>query len=236
MKCTGIVLCTVALCFAQQSTIDINQYTTSKKHKVTERVYTIGNHTFKVLNIKPLQPGPDADTACISAIVLDKRKYVLFDVDVAAGGVGLIVPPMQPVGDGLIILKASPYEGKTFLLLSNGKVVTLPGASVIVDSVGNCLYCVWDNNKTFRLTVFDYKNLRVVIKTTEIDEPKEWFTNGVAYGFTGSEPKTFYTIDFMMRNIVKSDKPDSDMKPVPYLVDIDKLDRSKCCGPDVMKK
>lgn len=101
------VLCT--MCLAQQSTIDIEQYKKSKKHSFSERSFTVGKHTYRVVNIKPLGA---SDTACISAVVLDKRKYVLFDVNVTSGPFGMIVPSRQPVPGGLIILKASPLEDR----------------------------------------------------------------------------------------------------------------------------
>jgi hypothetical protein len=231
IACLIIFLC--AACFAQQSTIDIDLYKKSKKHSFTERTYTVGKHTYRVVNIKPLGA---SDTACIAALVLDKRKYVLFDVGVASGPVGMMVPAAQPIRDGLIILRASPFDGKLFLALAaSGKLVTLPGASVIVDTVGTCVYCIWDNDKTFRLTVFDYKNLRLVFKPTAIAEPKQWYTDGLAYGFSAADG-SYYTVDFMSKNITKGEKPASGLTPVSYVADVEKVERAKCCTGEVLKK
>ena len=228
--CLIIFLC--AACFAQQSTIDIELYKKSKKHSFTERSYTVGKHTYRVVNIKPLGA---SDTACISALVLDKRKYVLFDVGIASCPFGIIVPAAQPLRDGLIVLRASPFDGKLFLILASGKVVTLPGASVIADTVGKCVYCVWDNDKTFRLTVFDYKNLRLVFNTLAIAEPKQWYTDGMSYGFAAADGN-YYTADFMSKAITKGKKPASGLTPVSYVADLEKIDRAKCCMGEVMKK
>jgi len=258
MKSLVVILSlAVTMCVAQQSTIDIGLYKKSKAHSFSEKSYTVGKHVFQVINIKPLvKPGiaskgasfgasrsasQDAsfgasDTACISAIILDKRKYVLFDIDVPSGPLGMIVPAAQPIPGGLIVLKASPYEGKTFLLLPDGKVVALPGSSVIVDTVGKCVYCVWDNDRNFKLTVFDYKGLRLIINTTEIVEPKAWYSAGMGYCFIGADSKTWYTVDFMTKTITKGEKPDGELKPVSYFGGLDKLDRSTCCGAEVLRK
>jgi hypothetical protein len=244
MKPIITILCfAVAICFAQQSTIDINLYKKSKKYLYAEKSYTVGKHAFKVVNIKPLvkpraASSGESDTACISAIILDKRKYVLFDVDIlsASAPLGMVVPARQPIAGGLIILKASPYEGKTFLLLSGGKVVTLPGASVIIDTIGKCVYCVWDNDRNFKLTVFDYKGLRLVINTTDIVEPKQWYSGVMAYCFVSADSKTWYSVDFMTKSITKSGKPTTDLNPVSYFGNLEKLDRSTCCGAEVLKK
>lgn len=227
-----MIIFIIASCFAQQSTIDIEQYKKSKKHSFTERTYTVGKHAYRVVNIRPLGA---SDTACISALVLDKRKYMLFDVNVNSGSFGMIVPPVQPLRGGLIILKASPYDGKVFLLLSSGKVVTLPGASVIADTAGSCVYCVWDNDKTYRLTVFDYKNLRLVFNTVAIAEPRQWCTDGFAYGFLAADG-AYYTVDFMQKAITKGEKPVSGLNQVSYIADLEKIDRAKCCTGEVMKK
>jgi hypothetical protein len=235
MKKILCIVCIAAIaCLAQNSTIDIGVYKKSKAHSFNEKSYTIGKHVFRVVNIKPLSK---SDTACISAIVLDKRKFVLFDIGVpATGPLGMIVPSAQPISGGLVVLKASPYEGKTFLLLADGKVVTLPGSSVIVDTVGQCVYCVWDNDKNFKLTVFDYKGLRLIINTTEIVEPKAWYGAGMGYCFMATDAKTYYTVDFMTKSISKGGKPEGELKPVSYFGGLDKIDRAACCGADVLKK
>ena len=227
-----MIIFLIAACFAQQSTIDIELYKKSKKHSFSERTYTVGKHTYRVVNIKPLGA---SDTACISALVLDKRKYVLFDVSVASGPFGIIVPAAQPLRDGLIVLRASPLDSKLFLLLANGKVVTVPGSSVIADTVGKCVYCVWDNDKTFRLTVFDYKNLRLVFNTVAIAEPKQWYTDGFSFGFSATNG-AYYTVDFMQKAVTKGEKPASGLTPVSYVADLEKIDRAKCCTGEVMKK
>ncbi|HUI91515.1 MAG TPA: hypothetical protein VLX68_04620 [Chitinivibrionales bacterium] len=229
-----MVILFVVACLAQQSqsTIDIEQYKKSKKYSFTEHAYTAGKHTYRIVNIKPLGP---SDTACISAIILDKRKFVLFDVNAAAGPYGMIVPANQPIRDGFIVLKASSYDGKLFLMLPSGKLVTVPGASVIADTVGKCVYCVWDNDKTFRLTVFDYKNLRLVFNTVAIAEPKQWFTDGFSYGFSATDG-AYYTIDFMQKTVTKGEKPASGLTAISYVADLDKIDRTKCCSGEVMKK
>jgi hypothetical protein len=227
-----MIIFLIAACYAQQSTIDIEQYKKSKKHSFTERSYTVGKHTYRVVNIKPLGA---SDTACISALVLDKRKYVLFDVGIASGPFGIIVPAAQPLREGLIVLRASPFDGKLFLILASGKVVTLPGASVIADTVGKCVYCVWDNDKTFRLTVFDYKNLRLVFNTVAIAEPKQWYTDGFSFGFSAADG-AYYTVDFMQKAITKGEKNASGLTQISYVADVEKIDRAKCCTGEVMKK
>jgi len=218
-------------CLAQQSTIDMEQYRTSKKFAYSERSYTVGKHAYRVVNIKPLGV---SDTNCISAVVIDKRKYVLFDVNVTAGAFGLVVPAKQPVAGGLVILKASPLDGKMFLVLQSGKMVSLPGASVFADTTGSCVYCVWDNDNTFRLTVFDYKNLRLVFNTVVIPEPKQWHTDGFTCWFAAADG-AYYTVDFLQKAVVKGEKPASGLTPVSYIVDIDKLDRASCCGASQFK-
>jgi hypothetical protein len=232
IKCFAILAIIAGSCLAQKATIDIDAYKKSKTHTFAERTYTVGKHSYTVVNIRP---AAKSDTNCISAVVIDKRKYVLFDVGVSSGPFGIIVPASQPVSGGLLILKASPLDGKLFLILQNGKVVTLPGDRVMVDSAGSCVYCVWVNDSNARLTVFDYKNLRLVFTTAQIAEPKQWYTDGFTNGFESTDG-AYYTVDFLQKAVIKGEKPSSGLTPISYVVDLATIDRATCCGPAVMKK
>jgi hypothetical protein len=227
----ALMICS-SLCFSQKSTIDLKAYK-AKSFSIAETAYKIGAHTFTLVNIKPLHK---SDTACISAIIIDKRKYVLFDIGIEGAATGLIVPIRQPISDGLVVVKASPDEGKTFVFLSNGKVVTLPGALVVADTTGKHLYCVWENEKQYRLTVFDYKNVRVVIPTVEIVKPVQWYANGISICFNADGEKGYYSVDMFTKSISKTESTDGTPAPVSYLVDFSKTDIGKCCTGQVLKK
>jgi hypothetical protein len=228
-----LLICGASLCFAQKTTIDLSAYKTNKNFTWAETSYTIGKHTFGLVNIKPRVKG---DTACISAILIDKRKYVLFDIGVEAGAYGLFVPRNQPISEGLIVLKASPTEAKTFIFLSNGKLITLPGAHVIADTVGKYIYCVWENDKQYRLTVFNVKNMLLVVPTKVISQPDKWYAAGVSYYFSTQGEKGYYSIDLFTKSIVKTEQPEGTLSPVSYLMDFSKIDPTSCCGAKGLKR
>jgi len=233
MKYLGIALIFCSAIFAEKATIDLAAYKNNKQFSSAETTYTIGRHTFTLLNIKPLHK---TDTVCISAIVIDKRKYVLFDVGVEGAATGLIVPRHQPISDGLVVIKASPLEGKAFIFLSNGKVINLPGALIVTDTVGKNMYCVWENENQFRLTVFDYKNVRVVIPTTDIERPAQWYSNGVGLCFQTQQVKGYYTIDMFTKSISKVETAEGNLTPLSYLVDFSKVVPASCCSAQMLKK
>ena len=228
-----VLFIAVSFCFAQKTTIDLTAYKNNKSYVVAETSYTVGKHTFGLVNIRPRVTG---DTACISAIIIDKRKYVLFDVGVDAGAYGLFVPRHQPVSDGLVVLKASPVEAKTFIFLSNGKLITLPGAHVIVDTVSNYVYCVWENDKQYRLTVFNVKNMLLVYPTTIISQPAQWFASDISYYFTSPQEKGYFSVDMFTKSVSKTDKPDGTLSPVSYLMDFSKIDAASCCSAKALKR
>jgi len=95
----------LSLSFAQKSTIDLNKFKNNKNYAFAEVPLKVGAHTFSLINIKPLAK---SDTACVSAIIIDKRKYVLYDIGVEGGTYGLFVCKQQPLKEGIIVLKASP--------------------------------------------------------------------------------------------------------------------------------
>jgi hypothetical protein len=232
-KLIPALLFCATLSFAENSTIDLTVYKNNKNFTMAETSYTVGTRTFTLINIKPHLKN---DTACISAIVIDKRKFVLFDIGVEAGAYGLFVPHSQPLKNGLIVLKASPVEGKTFVFLSTGKMVTLPGAQTVIDTAGKYIYCVWDNDKQYRLTVFSYKTMRVVVPTTTIKQPVQWYSSGISYCFTAPEEKGYYSVEMFTKTVNKIDQADGTLTPVPYLMDFSKIVPADCCGAKALKK
>jgi hypothetical protein len=228
----ALVFC-VTLSFAQKTTIDLATYKNNANFSVAETPYTIGTHTFTLVNIQPRVKG---DTACISAIVIDKRKFVLFDIGAQAGAYGLFVPPQQPLRQGLIVLKASASEGKTFIFLSTGKLITLPGAQTIVDTTGKLIYCVWENGPKYQLTVFNYKAMRVVVPTMAIKQPVQWYSAGASYCFSVPQEQGYYSVEMLTKDIVQIDQPEDALVPVPYLMDFSKIDTATCCSAKALKK
>jgi hypothetical protein len=226
-----IVAC--AACFAQKSAIDLNAYKNNKNFTISEAPYIIGSHSFTLVNIRPRVKG---DTACISAVIIDKRKFVLFDVGVESGAYGLFVPHLQPIPDGLIALNASPVDGKTFIFLSNGKLITLPGALAFVDTTGKCVYCVWENDKQYRLSVFNYKVVRLVIPTMTIAQPLQWFSSGISYCFSAPQEKGYYSVDMFTKTVTKIDQAEGALTPVSYLMDFSKIENVNCCSGKALKK
>jgi hypothetical protein len=166
---------------AGEPTIDLAKYRNAKKYAYAEATHTVGTHTYTLVNIRPKAKG---DTSCIAALVIDKRKYVMVDLQADSARTGLTVPKQQPVEGGLVVVKLSPLEAKTFIILATGKVVTLPGDRLIVDPAGKTALAVWDNAGTWQLTALDYRSLNLVLPTTAIPRPVKWFTNGLAYYFT----------------------------------------------------
>jgi hypothetical protein len=223
----------IAAVFAENATINLDVYKNNKLFTLAQTPLKAGSHVFTLMNIKPLVK---SDTTCISAIIIDKRKYVLYDIGAEGAACGLFTLKQQPLREGVIVLKASPTDGKTFIFLSNGKLVSLPGADAFVDTVGKNIYCVWDNDKHFRLTVFDYKNMRVTVPTTDIAQPAAWFSGGMSYYFTVADEKGYYAVDMIAKSVVKSNEAEGALTPVSYLMDFGKVSAAACCGMQALKK
>jgi hypothetical protein len=218
--------------FAEKATINLEVYKNNKNFTVAQVPIKAGSHTFTLMNIKPMIK---SDTTCICAIIIDKRKYVLYDIGAEGSPCGLFTLKQQPLREGTIVLKASPSDGKTFIFLSNGKLVSLPGADAFVDTTGKNIYCVWDNEKHFRLTVFDYKNMRVTVPTTDIAQPSAWYSSGMSYYFSVNGEKGYYSVDMITKSVTKSDEAEGALTPVSYLMDFSKVSATACCGMQALK-
>lgn len=233
MKTGMVVLTVVATMWAQGSTIDLGAYKGSDAYAYAEVSHTIGEHEYRFVNIKPKSAG---DTTCIAAVVIDKRKYVLMDLEMDGQRTGLVVPENQPVKNGLLVVKVSPLDAKTFLVLESGKVVTLPGDRVIVDPMGKTILCIWDNSGSFQLTVLDYRKMRLVVSTTPIVEPQSWETNGLAYYFTAAgEEGGQYTIDLFSKQVSKVQPVEKGLEKLEYTFEPSGLDAKSCCGSTTLR-
>jgi hypothetical protein len=213
------------------STIDLASYKNSKKYTYAEVSHTVGEHEYTFVNIKPAF---ETDTTCIAAVVIDKRKYVLVDLDLSGARTGVVVPKSQPVEGGLLAVKVSPLDAKTFLVLATGKVVTLPGDYVLIDNVGKTVLTVWDNDSSFQLTVLDYGRMRLIVSTTPIARPTAWYTNGLAYFFKGDDG-TFYTLDLFTKKVTKVPSEEKGLEKMSYAFEPSGLDIKGCCSGAVLK-
>ena len=198
-----------ALCGATslsaQATIDLAPYKNAKKYTYAEQAYTVGTHTYTMVNIKPKA---SKDTACVSALIIDKRKFVLVDLVSTGGATGIVVPAKQPIENCLVAVKLSAIDAKTFLIFATGKVVTLPGDRLIVDEAGKTVLVVWDNGGEFQLSVLDYRTMKLAVSPTPIAKPASWYTNGLAWYFKPAEGEGYFTLDLFSKSIaaVKNDR------------------------------
>ncbi len=233
MRTVAAILVCGTLAYGAQSTIDLSVYKNTKDYAYAEASYTVGTHEYRLVNIKPLG---ESDTTCISALVIDKRKYVLIDLAMKGARHGLVVPDTQPIENALVVVKTSPLDAKTFLILENGKVVTLPGDRLIVDPAGSTALSVWDNDGAWHLTVLDYRKPRLIVATTPIAQPQAWYTNGLAYFFKAAGDGAYYTIDMFSKAVTKAPGDQSGLDALPYAFDPSAVDVSACCGESVLKK
>jgi len=223
----GLLVSTVGA----QGTIDLAAYRNAGKHTYAEKAYTVGSHTYTVVNIRPKAP---KDTACISALVIDKRKFVLVDLVSTGGPTGIVVPGNQPIEKCLVAVKLSAIDAKTFLIFESGKVVTMPGDRVLVDEPGKTVLTVWDNGGEFQLTVLDYRAMRLVINPTPISKPASWYTNGLAWYFKPAEGDGHFTLDLFSKSIVAVKEVEGGLDEVKYAFEPSMVDAAKCCGAGVL--
>lgn len=231
LACT---LCAVSLALAaEQKTIDLEPYKNAKKYTYAEVSRTIGTHAYTFVNVRPKAK---SDTACISALVIDKRKYLMVDLFPDSSRTGIVIPESQPVENGLLAIKVSPLDAKTFIILASGKVVTLPGDYVIVDQAGKTVLVAWDNGGSWLLSVLDYRKMNLLVQPTSIAKPVSWYTNGLAWYFKADGEQGYYTIDLLTKSISKAPSLDGDLDAVPYTFEPSKLTPQGCCGKETLGK
>jgi len=217
---------------AGEATIDLTKYRNAKKYTYSEVTHTVGTHQYTLVNIRPRAKG---DTACIAALVIDKRKFVMVDLQADSARTGLTMPKEQPIEGGLVVVKLSPLEAKTFIILATGKVVTLPGDRLIVDPAGKTALAIWDNAGTWQLTALDYRSMNLVLPTTAIPRPVKWYTNGLAYYFTADGEEGYCTLDMFTKTVSRVKEALQGLEEVAYTFDPQGIAPVKCCGADALK-
>lgn len=213
-----------------QPTIDLQKYRDVKKYSYVEKAYTIGTHSYTLVNIKPKTA---SDTTCITAIVIDKRKYVLVDLQAADAPHGLVVPPTQPIDSSLLVVKVSPIDAKTFVILRSGKMATLPGDRLIIDAAGSTILSVWDNQGQCYLTVFDYRKLNLMVAPVAIAKPTQWFTNGLAWYFKADDGR-YFTLDLFTKTVTAVAQLEKGLEEITYTFDPSTLQPAQCCGAQAL--
>jgi hypothetical protein len=230
MRSMMIILTAMAICLAQSktaSTISLDAYKDKSKYALAETTITVKAHSYRLVNIQPLFP---CDTSCISMVIIDKRKFVFFDLNGKKAPRGLLLPKEQPIPGAKIVFRGSPIESRTILFFENGKLVTLPGDMVIADPDNNILYCVWDNDNTYKLTVFDYQRMKSIVSAANIEKPEKWYSSGIDCYFKVSGADTYYTISTLVGTINKMNKPDAGDKQLSYIRGFRSVDPADCCG------
>jgi hypothetical protein len=216
-------------------TIDLAKYkANAKKYAYSEVSQKIGSHEYTFVNIKPKVAA--GDTACVSALVIDKRKFVMVDLVSTGGPSGLVIPKTQPISGGLVVIKASSMDAKTFVVLPSGKVATLPGGQALVDTANKTIYCVWNNAGSFMLTVFDYDMVRLAINSVNIPEPVQWYTDGMTCMFSAKDEKGFYSVDLLGKSINKLEVAAAQLTKRSYILDAQSLNAIPCCGLEALKQ
>ena len=221
-----VVALTAPLVLRAQSTIDLEQYRDNSRYTMAEQRYEVGGRGYQVVNIRPAVV---KDTACISALVIDKRKFVLVDLTSSGGSTGMVVPREQPIENCLLAVKLSAIDAKTFLIFANGKVVSIPGDRLLLDEAGKTLLSVWDNSGEFLLTVFDYRAMRLMLSPVPIARPESWYTNGLAWFFKADDGG-LYTFDMFSKNVSPIAGVEGELQPVRYVFEPSTVDADACCG------
>lgn len=209
-----LLLFAVVSAMASEKPTNLDEFKKNKNFAWAETTLTVAEKEYRLVNIR--NKDVKADTACLSAILFDKRKLVFTDYSSSATPHGLVIPSQQPIKNGLIVLKPSPTDAKALIIFPSGKMVILPGASVLVDDAGSMVYCVWDDEGQHKLSVFNYKALKLLLTAVPIQKPVKWYSSVFDYQFT-AEDKASYTVDIMGRSVRKADENPGDASELKYV-------------------
>lgn len=164
-----------------------------KEFNISQGEFRNGNILIRIVQAKKTPEGRQSPPHfCRAWLEVNKSKKTLFrkyygDIEPVGYSYGLFVPEIQPPRPFFAIVKQGDYDGRLFLVHTDGKVWDLMGGSYFISKNKRYLFSSYASDIS-GLAVFDLKERRVVFSSDKLPEyPYQWYTIKGAYFFTASE-------------------------------------------------
>jgi hypothetical protein len=108
------------------------------------------------------------------------------DIEPVGFSFGLFVPIIQPPSPYFAIVKNGDYDGRLFLVKSDGKVYDLMGGFYFITKDKRYLFSKYASDME-GLVVFNLKSDRIVFSSDKIPYIQQWYVKDDNYFFTESE-------------------------------------------------
>jgi hypothetical protein len=164
-----------------------------KRLRVTRRQFTHGDATIEVIQARKIARDNRAPFSCrawLTVSVAGRPVFLRYYADMDAGGAefGLFVPPSsaQVPAPFFAVLKIGDYNGRLFLIRTDGRVFDMPGGLYILSADRRQLFSEHHSDAS-KLIVFDLATSERVFESGELPSIHHWYEVNGSYAFTESE-------------------------------------------------
>jgi len=163
----------------------------SKEFKISQRDIKHGDMILQIIQAKKLVNFKQSPHYCRAWFDIIKSKQNVFqryydDIEPVGFPFGLFVPKVQPPSPYFAIIKNGDYDGRLFLVRTDGKVYDLMGGFYFITKDKRYLFSKYVSD-TEGLVVFDLKLDRIVFSSDKIPYIQQWYIKEDDYFFTESE-------------------------------------------------
>lgn len=163
----------------------------SKEFKISQRDINHDDMIIQIIQAKKLINFTESPHYCRAWFNIIKSKQNVFqryydDIGPVGFSFGLFVPKVQPPTPYFAIVKNGDYDGRLFLVRSDGKVYDLMGGFYFITKDKRYLFSKYASDME-GLVVFDLKSDRIVFSSDKIPYIHQWYVKDDNYFFTESE-------------------------------------------------
>ena len=194
-----------------------------KIFRVTQNVYSLGDITVRVIEVKNQTDNKKTPHWCRAWLEVGKADHSLKrlyynDIEPVGANYGIFIPKKQPSPDFFVAAKEGDYDGRLLLVSKAGKLSELRGGRWFVTSNGQFLVSEYSSDEA-ALTVVDLTTGHTVLTTKPDDVPHvdKWYRDASGYFFSESDAPAngstteVYRLDIRHGRILKISTPASSL-------------------------
>jgi hypothetical protein len=219
----------------------------SEQFKVSATEKKHGNLKIKIRQAKRTKNFEQLPHSCRAWLDVEKSTKAIFsryyaDIDPVGFSFGLFVPKTQPKSPYLAVVKNGDYDGRLFILKTDGEVHDLLGGFYFFTKDKRYIFSEYASDAS-GLAVFDLVAGKVVFSSDKLSHVYQWYERNGNYFFTEAEwrdnsgtatekPGTIDIYDFKQHKIVEKKVTPTFIKKAKIVKwDFDPREYEDCTSP-----
>ncbi len=159
--------------------------------KVAKKEFLNGNALIRITQAKKISNFKNPPHVCRAWLEVANLQQTTFkkyfdDIEAVGFSFGLFIPEVQPPSPFFAVVKNGDYDGRLFLIRTDGNVFDIPGGFYFITKDKSYLFSVYASDAS-GIVVFDLKEGRYVLSSDKLPYIHQWYAKNGTYFFTESE-------------------------------------------------